>query len=129
MPAGRPTDYTDELAKAGWEYVENFAEHGHAIPSVVGLCRVINRARSTVYQWAEDPNKEFADILDAINENQQLVTLNKSLSGEYSAPIAKLVLGKHGYHDKADNTISGPNGGPVATQSTIQFVGLSPDED
>lgn len=128
--AGRPTEYTDEIAQQAWEYVENFADHGHAVPSVVGLCRVINRARSTVYGWAEDPDKEFSDILDAINENQQLVTFNKSLKGDYNATIAKLLLGKHGYHDKADNTISGPDGGPIKTTSTtIQFVGLSPDED
>lgn len=127
--AGRPTEYTDEIAAQAWDYVENYAEHGHAVPSVVGLCRVIDRARSTVYGWAEDESKQFSDILDAINENQQLVTFNKALKGDYNATIAKLLLGKHGYHDKADTTVSGPGGKPIQTSSTIQFVGLSPDED
>ena len=104
---GRPTDYNQEIVDKAWAYVDGFADHGHAVPSVVGLCKVLNRSRSTVYNWAEDKDKEFMDILAAINENQELVTFNKSLTGEYNSAIAKLLLGKHGYSDKSDQTISG----------------------
>lgn len=128
MPAGRPTDYTDEIARQAWEYVEKFEEHGHAVPSVVGLCKVINRARSTIYQWAEDKENQFADILQAINENQELVTFNKALKGDYNATIAKLLLGKHGYHDKSDQTLSGPNGGPIEHDYLISFEGIGPED-
>jgi hypothetical protein len=102
MPAGRPSDYTDDIAAEAWAYIENYEEYGHAVPSVVGLCKVINRAKSTIYDWAKDEDKQFSDILAAINENQELVTFNKSLKNEYNATIAKLLLGKHGYHDKQD---------------------------
>lgn len=103
----RPTHYNQEIAEEAWRYVEEYASHGHAVPSVVGLCSAINRSRSTIYQWAEDKGKEFADILAAINEKQELVTFNESLTGNYNASIAKLLLGKHGYHDKVDNTHAG----------------------
>lgn len=116
MPAGRPTRYTKALVAKAWDYVDNFEKHGHAIPSVVGLCKVLNRGKSTVYDWAKDPNKEFSDILEAINENQELVTFNKSLKGEYNASIAKLLLGKHGYHDKTDINAA------VAEQSHEQWL-------
>lgn len=125
MAGGRPTHYSDEIARQGWQYIETYEEHGHAVPSVVGLCRVINRAKSTVYQWAENPDTEIADILRAINELQELVTFNKSLTGEYNATIAKLLLGKHGYHDKADNTLASPNGGPVEATLNINFKPVS----
>lgn len=109
----RPTSYSKELEQEAWAYVDGYAEHGHAFPSVVGLCKVINRAKSTIYDWAEDKEKEFSDILAAIKENQELVTFSKAMIGEYNASIAKLLLGKHGYHDKQDNTLSGVDGKPV----------------
>ena len=100
--AGRPTNLTKYVIQQAWDYVDGFEAHGHAVPSVVGLCKVIGRARSTVYAWAEDEDNEFSDILRAVNENQELVTFNRALTGDYNASIAKLLLGKHGYSDKQE---------------------------
>lgn len=99
---GRPTNCTEEVIALAWGYIDKFSEYGHAVPSVVGLCSVINRSRASVYLWAKDDTGGFSDILAKINEAQELVTFNKSLTGEYNATIAKLLLGKHGYHDKSD---------------------------
>ena len=99
MAGGRPKTLTSEVKKKARDYINDFESYGHAVPSVVGLCRVINRSRQTLYNWSND-DSEFLDILREINENQELVTLNKSLTGEYNASIAKLLLGKHGYSDK-----------------------------
>tara|TARA_R110000868_G_scaffold125265_1_gene330995 strand:- start:5989 stop:6351 length:363 start_codon:yes stop_codon:yes gene_type:complete len=99
----RPTSYTEEIALEAWAYLDGgWEEAGHAVPSVVGLCAVLNRGKSTIYDWAQDPEKEFSDILSAIKEKQELVTFNRALRGDYNAAIAKLLLGKHGYHDKQD---------------------------
>jgi len=117
---GRPTDYTQWAVDAAWAYVDGFADHGHAVPSVVGLCKVINRGKSTVYDWAKDDEKEFSDILSAIKENQELVTFNKALLGEYNASIAKLLLGKHGYHDKQE--LSGDANNPIAVTSIERHI-------
>lgn len=102
MKCGRPTKLSKEVIQQAWDYVDGFEAYGHAVPSVVGLCKVINRARSTVYAWSEEENNEFSDILRAINENQELVTFNRALTGDYNASIAKLLLGKHGYSDKQE---------------------------
>lgn len=121
----RPTDHSKEVEKKAWDYVDNYEDHGHAFPSVVGLCKVLNRGKSTLYDWAGDESKGFSDILAAIKENQELVTFNKAMTGEYNATIAKLLLGKHGYHDKQDSTLSGVDGNPIEIdhQWQVNIVG------
>lgn len=118
--AGRPTDWSEEVELAAWDYVDNYGDNGHAFPSVVGLCKVLNRGKSTIYKWADDDDKQFRDILDAIKENQELVTFNKAMTNEFNATIAKLLLGKHGYHDKQDNTHGGVDGNPIEVDVSWQ---------
>ena len=124
--SGRPSTLTPEVIELAWSYVDQYDEYEHAVPSVVGLCKVINRAKSTVYKWAEDDDNPFSDILRAINENQELVTFNKSLTGEYNAAIAKLLLGKHGYSDKHDHTSSDKSMSPPEVIEVVR-VKNSPD--
>lgn len=106
MPAGRPTTYGPEIVEQAREYLENYSEeHGDAIPSVEGLARAIDRARSTIYFWAEDETKvELLDILEEINEEQKRVLINKGLLNEFNSNITKLALGKHGFADKVEQT-------------------------
>lgn len=112
MPAGRPTSCTPEVIGMALNYVSddetvNYKSHNHVIPSVVGLCRVINRGRSTVYQWADIEDNEFVDILASCNEFQEFTVVNGTLKNEMNATIGKLILGKHGYHEKQDVDVSG----------------------
>jgi len=93
--------------------------HDHAIPSVVGLCRVLGIGRSTLYDWAAEEDKDIKDILEAVKEAQEFVTLNEALQNNYNSAIAKLVLGKHGYSDKQDNTLASPTGGAVQVENTL----------
>ena len=122
----RPTLYNQETVDKAWAYAKGEWEtvYDHAVPSVVGLCQAINRSRSVIYNWANDTEKEFVDILAYINEQQEIITFTRSLRGDYNATIAKLLLGKHGYHDKQDNTLSGPDGKAIETDNkyTIEFV-------
>jgi len=121
------TKYTHELIAQAREYLENFkTEHNHEIPSVVGLARVTGIPRNTFYLWinsAKDKAKdadadaelsesderlfEITYILEAINETQELTLMNNGLNGSFNPAITKLALGKHGYHDKQDNSIQG----------------------
>lgn len=118
----RPIEYSQEVVTAAWAYIENYSDHGHVIPSVVGLCQVINRSKSTIYEWAKDPAKGFSDIVEAIAEAQEQKLVSNGLTGVFNSTITKLLLTKHGYHDKQDSTIAGPNGGAVEMQWTIQPV-------
>ena len=115
----RPTNYNQELVDQAWGYVDGgWQEHSNTIPSVVGLCRVINRSKSTIYDWAKDPGKEFSDIVEALNELQEQILKEKGLLGDFNASITKLILTKHGYSDRQE----------VTQETKISFDQLSDEE-
>jgi len=121
MPAGRPTNYTPELVAKAKLYVDDYGSQNDVIPSVVGLCKYIGISRSCINRWGtEEGKEEFRDILDNINEVQHSVLINKGLIGDFNPAIAKLVLGKHGYHEKQQTELSGPEGKPI--EASINFI-------
>lgn len=114
---GRPTSYSTEMLEKSREYVTTYHKHGHAVPSVAGLSTVLKVNRSTIYEWAADPEKsEFSNIYNQILSEQEQITLSNGLNGDFNATIAKLLLGKHGYSDKAE------------TQTTVTLENMSDDE-
>lgn len=103
LTMARPTKKTKALVKSARQYLDSFEIHGHAIPSIVGMARIIGVARSTLYAWADDEDDdEFSDILEQCNEYQEFELLNNGLKDNFNASITKLCLGKHGYHDKQE---------------------------
>lgn len=102
MAGGRPTNHSEELEEQAWEYIKNFREHGHTVPSVVGLCKVINRSKSIVYDWAKNKIGQFSDIIESIAESQEIELCNNGLKGDFNSTITKLMLTKHGYSDKQE---------------------------
>jgi len=101
----RPTKYSTALLEKAQHYLDHYEEYDEVIPSAVGLALVLNIRRSTLYEWAKaDDKKAFTDILDNINKRQEQVLLNNGLNSKFNSNITKLVLGKHGYHDRAQQT-------------------------
>ena len=97
----RPTDYTEELLDNAYEYVSDCPDVVH---TVVGLCLHIGIAKSTCYRWIEEGNQEFKDIVDTVADLQERNLLSNGLTNEFNASITKLLLTKHGYTDKVENT-------------------------
>ena len=124
---GRPTKWSLELEEKALLYIQDYVDHGDMIPSVVGLCVHLDITRTSVYLWAKQDDKSFSYILSAINQKQEQVLINKGLSGDFNSNITKLVLGKHGYHDKVDSQLTGEGGGPIQTQA-IEFIPVSNDD-
>ena len=122
MPAGRPTSWSEDLQRTAWAYVDDYEEYGDVIPSVVGLVDAIKISRSCIYDWAEHEDKEFSDILQAINARQEKVLISKGLTGDFNSNITKLVLGKHGYHDKQDTEHTGKDGAAIDHSWTVKVV-------
>jgi len=123
MSTGRPTKYSKEMLEKTRDYLNRYEAFGDAVPSAAGLAVVLGVARSTLYTWASDPDKsEFSDMLDAINAVQERVALSKGLNNEFNATIVKLLLAKHGYHDKQSLEHSGPEGGEIKAGITVRFV-------
>jgi hypothetical protein len=102
--SGRPTKYTPELLETAWDYLKNHEEnYSHQFPSIEGLAYVLKVSRSTLNKWmGEEDKKEFSDIAEAIAQLQIITLCNKGLAGEYNSTIAKLLLSKHGYHEKTE---------------------------
>jgi len=97
----RPTKYGQEIVTKAQHYLENYREYGHKIPSSAGLSLVLGLSRETLRLWSKDEDKkEFMGILEAINQKQECVLLDNGLDGTFNSTITKLVLGKHGYHDR-----------------------------
>ena len=97
----RPTKYNTALLEKAQHYLDNYEEYDEVIPSAVGLALILDITRSTLYAWARDEDKKvFSHILDNINKKQEQILLGKGLNNEFNSNITKLVLGKHGYHDR-----------------------------
>lgn len=90
----------DATLKKAREYLKGgYKNDGGIIPSISGLSLYVNCSRSSLYNYA-DKSEEFKDTLDMIKAIQENELLNKGLTGEFNATIAKLMLSNHGYNDK-----------------------------
>jgi len=122
----RPTLYSDVILTKTQDYIVNYEDHGDLIPSIAGLSVVLQVSRETIRLWGNDPEKtEFFGILGQLLAKQEKVLFNKGLSGDFNPTIAKLALGKHGYSDKQDNTLSAPDGGAVKVQNEWSILPVS----
>jgi hypothetical protein len=105
----RPTSFDPKYIDLGLEYLGEYQELGHAIPSVVGYCKYAGVAKSTVYDWAKK-FPEFSDIVSAIGEGQELDLINGSLVNKLNPQISKTLLGKHGYSDRVEQDVTSSDG-------------------
>ena len=113
MPAGQPTKYTDDTIGIASAYIYGgFTDAGDMIPQTEGLAEKLEVCVKTLYNWG-DAHPEFLQVLQELQSRQRKELINKGLDGTFNSNITKLVLGKHGFHDKTDQTHSAPGGGPV----------------
>jgi hypothetical protein len=106
--SGRPTKLTEALKTRARAYIDGgFKDHGHAIPSHIGMAKVLGVSKSTLYLWGENKDSDFSDILADCMDAQQFTLLNGGLKSEFNSNICKLVLGKHGFSDKQETEHKG----------------------
>ncbi len=115
-PGGRPSLYTATVLKKSRKYIADYEDYDDLIPSIAGLSVILGVRRETLHAWDRDPDKEeFSHILDELRATQERVLINKGLVGTFNPTIAKLVLGKHGYHERQSHEVTGGKGGPIET--------------
>lgn len=103
MGAGRPTKYNNQTVDKARHYLDNYQEYGDVVPQIAGLAVALGIHRDTLYEWAKDPEKrQFSDILKDVEIAQHKALVNGGLTGEFTSPIAKMMLTKHGYSDKQE---------------------------
>lgn len=106
MPAGRPTKYSEEVLEITEDYIQNFRDYEDVIPSIAGLAVRLGTARETLHVWRHEEGKErFSNMLSEMLAKQEQVLLSSGLSGAFNSNICKLVLAKHNYSDKIENTV------------------------
>ncbi len=111
---GRPTSYDPKMVAEAREYIANHEEHEDPVPTVAGLASFIKTTRKTIYEWIKVPeNADFRDILEELLQKQERVLIRNGLLNTFNSPITKMMLTKHGYSDKIESEVSGPNGGPI----------------
>lgn len=116
----RPSKLTPEMVEKAEDYLQHFENYGDVIPSAAGLAVTLGVVESTVYNWDSEAYPEFLGFLGKIKTKQQQVLLSKGLSGDFNSTITKLILTKHGYSDRIEQ--SGVEGGPIKNEWTVKIV-------
>lgn len=102
----RPTDYTEELLEKARMYLLELPSD-EVVHSIEGLADYIGVTRPTIYDWeSQEGKEEFSYIVEQIRHKQAKTLVNGSLKGILNASISKLMLTKHGYHDKQETDIT-----------------------
>jgi hypothetical protein len=129
--SGRPTDFNDEMCLKALEYLyscndkydEALKVWDVKLPTIEGLAVYLNINRSTIYEW-KGVFPQFSDILDKIMAEQANRIISRGLAGVYNSTISKLMLTKHGYHDKTDTDVT--TGGEKIGGFNFQSATLPP---
>ncbi len=140
MPAGRPTEYNEEMLKKAQEYIEMCNDDeiektkigrggGEVVeykikvkmPTKGGLARFLGVHRDTLYQWSKE-YEQFSDIMEQLGAEQEDRLINNGLSGDYNPTIAKVLLTKHGYREGIDATTNNKDVGTVLLNPVTQAL-------
>lgn len=121
--AGRPTKLDESMQQRADHYVTHYREAGDIVPSRAGLACHLGVSRETLARWSKR-DERFRGTLKRLSDHQERMAWNGGLSGEFNAPITKLLLANHGYSDRVaqDNTSSDGSMSPASAEDTAQAV-------
>jgi len=120
----RPTDYSEKTLVDAQFYLDNYKDFDDVIPQIASLALHLGVRRETLWDWSKDPEKqEFSNIFEAVKAKQEKTLVNGSLAGDMNPAISKMLLTKHGYSDKIDQTVDHTtNGKDLVTEITCKIV-------
>lgn len=128
---GRPSLYNGDMLEKIKQYISHFQnpessnmKTREVTPTMAGLAIYLGITKKTLYNWAEN-NEELLHAFDELQDTQETILISGGLSGEFNAPISKLILTNHGYSDKQNIDVV-TNGESINKPSVIQLV--APDE-
>ncbi len=106
---GMTSSYTEAMQERADLYIDEFEvdPENEVVPSITALALHLGISRSTAHKWGVD-FPLFSDTLEKVNQKQEMLLTNGSLSNRLNSNISKLMLANHGYSDKSvvDNTSS-----------------------
>ena len=102
---GRPSNLTPALISKAEDYLNGaYLDAINPLPSALGLALYLGIGTPTLYEYGKR-SIAIANILTQLKLLQHETLIAGGLSGAYNASIAKLILGKHGYSDRAEQII------------------------
>jgi hypothetical protein len=126
--AGRPTSCTPELLEKAKEYADGgYEEVGDLIPSIAGLACYLGVHRESLHAWNRQEGHIFSDIYRDVMQSQERKLVNGGLGGAFNPAITKMILTKHGYSDKIEQSHISPDGSMSPTR--IEIVAPSDNEE
>jgi len=154
MPAGRPTEYSQDIILKAQEYILNCRDEDYSqkksesvnsavyenkikvkLPSIEGIAVYLGIHKDTIYEW-EKIYPEFSDIINKLRQIQAERLINNGLSGDYNPMITKLLLAKHGYRDTQElvgaggkDLIPDPETKKAADEAIGAFLGKKKDDN
>ena len=120
---GRPSSYCQDYYDKAVVYLNNHVALGDPVPTIEGLSDELDISRPTLYRWGEN-FEDFRYILDKLMTKQGRKLLAGGLTGEYSAPFAKMMATKHGYSDRIEQDVTSSD--RSMTPISIELVGILP---
>jgi hypothetical protein len=104
----RPTKYNKDILKQAEDYLENYEEYEHPLPTIEGLASVLGTHKDTIYDWESQEDKtEFSDVVKRIRNAKSIALQHGGLTNKFNAKISGLLLGHEGYRDSKDITTKG----------------------
>lgn len=119
--AGRPSTYSEEKLELAKGYLDGgWEEEGDSVPQIAGLAIAMGISRETAYEWATHEDKAaYSDIFTRVKALQERRLVNRGLSGDFNPAITKMMLTKHGYSDKLEQSHTSPDGSMTPTFASM----------
>lgn len=102
---GRPRKFTPQVLAQCHEYLAGGYKELGVVPSLATLSLYLNVAKDTRDTWVRD-FPEFRSIVDDVKDLQHAILLHGGLTGALNPTITKLILAKHGYHERVENHVT-----------------------
>lgn len=119
----RPTKYHDGMPDLVMQYLDEYTNMGHPVPTIAGLSVFLDLTRETIHDWLKHEDKAlFSDNVKKLMAQQEIGLSTGGLMGDYNASISKLMLTKHNYSDKTENENNNTHGGSVGVDVSVTFV-------
>lgn len=118
---GRPPKFTspEEFTAVAEEYFDKREAEDKPF-TVNGLALALGMTRETLLRYGEKP--EFSDAVKAVRARLEEYWESRLAGGNAAGTI--FWLKNQGWSDKTEQTISGPNGGPIETVSGFKLAPL-----
>ncbi len=128
-PVGRPTKYCAEILELTRRYLDGHKSLGDPVPTIGGLCLVLDLDYDTIARWRNDPEKEeFSGLVEELMLRQERTLVSGGLRGEFNSSIVRLMLRRHGYIPAIAQEISGNPQGPPVTVVGVNGGTMTVDE-